>query len=83
LNDIELDFVEREATPILLMKLGTQIHLAGLSPSDTVSILQIFGVNRAQSTIHGWVHGRVNSDVSCAGRRVVEATILLSTARYG
>jgi hypothetical protein len=30
INQINLEFVEREATPRLLMKLGTQLHLAGL-----------------------------------------------------
>ena len=39
LDEIELDFVEREATPKLLMKLGIQLHLAVLSPSNIVSIL--------------------------------------------
>jgi len=56
LNEIELGFVEREATPKLLMKLGIQPHLAGLSPSNTVSVLDIFGVSRARSTVHNWVH---------------------------
>jgi len=56
LDEIELGFVEREATPRLLMKLGIQLHLAGLSLSNTVSILEIFGVNRARSTVHNWVH---------------------------
>ena len=56
LNDIELIFVEREATPKLLMKLGIQLYLAGLSLSNTVFILEIFGVSRARSTIHNWVH---------------------------
>ena len=56
LNEIELGFVERETTPRLLMKLGIQLHLAGLSLLNTVSILEIFGVNRARSTIHNWVH---------------------------
>ena len=49
LNELELGFVEREATPKLLMKLGIQLHLAGLSLSNTVSILEIFGVSRARS----------------------------------
>lgn len=56
LNEIELSFVEREATPKLLMKLGIQLHLAGLSPLNTISILEIFGINRARSTVHNWVH---------------------------
>jgi len=53
---IELGFVEREATPRLLMKLSIPLHLAGLSLSNTVSILEIFGVERARSTVHNWVH---------------------------
>ena len=38
------------------MKLSIQPHLAGLSLSNTVSILEIFGVRRARSTVHNWVH---------------------------
>ncbi len=56
LGEIDVEFVEREATPRLLLKLGIQLHLAGLSLSNTVSILEIFGVTRARSTIHNWVH---------------------------
>jgi putative transposase len=56
IDQIDLEFVEREATPRLLMKLGIQLHLAGLSLSNTVSILEIFGVRRARSTVHNWVH---------------------------
>jgi len=32
-NETELSLVERKATPKLLMKLGIQLHLAGLSLS--------------------------------------------------
>ena len=53
---IDVDFVEREATPRLLMKLSIQLHLAGLSLSNTVSVLEVFGVERARSTVHNWVH---------------------------
>ena len=56
LNEIDLEFVEREATPRLLMKLSIQLHLAGLSLSNTVSFLEVFGVERARSTVHNWVH---------------------------
>jgi putative transposase len=56
LDDIDLGFMEREATPQLCMKLGIQLHLAVLSLSNTVSILEIFGVERARSTVHNWVH---------------------------
>jgi transposase-like protein len=56
LDEIEVGFVEREATPRLLMKLGIQLHLEGLSLSNTVSVLEIFGAERARSTVHSWVH---------------------------
>jgi transposase-like protein len=38
------------------MTLGIQLHLAGLSLSNTVSILDLFGVSRARSTVHNRVH---------------------------
>ncbi len=38
------------------MKLGIQLHLAGLSRSNTVSIREVFGVDRARSIVHNWVH---------------------------
>ena len=53
---IDLDFVEREATPKMFMKIAIQVHLAGLSLSNTVSLLEVFGVHRARSTVHNWVH---------------------------
>jgi len=56
LDEINLEFVEREATPKLLMKLSIQLHLAGLSLSNTVSFLEVFGVDRVRSTVHNWVH---------------------------
>ena len=56
IDQIELGFVEREATLKLLMKLSIQLHLAVLSLSNTVSILEIFGVSRARFTVHNWVH---------------------------
>ena len=52
---IELDFVEREATSIEMMELAIHLHLGGLSLSNTVSILDRFGVDRARSTVHNWV----------------------------
>jgi len=39
------------------MKLSIRLHLAGLSLSDTVSILEIFGVVRTRSIVHNPVHG--------------------------
>ena len=53
---IELDFVERERTPESAMKLGIQMHLAGLSLSNTISILDELGVQRSRKAVHDWVH---------------------------
>ena len=38
------------------MKLGIQMHLAGLSLSNTASVLESLGVKRVHSIIHNWVH---------------------------
>ena len=55
-NDwIDLDFVERERTPEPAMKLGIQMHLAGLSLSNTISILENLGVKRSRKAVHDWV----------------------------
>jgi len=56
LDEINLEFVERGATPRLLMKLSIQLLLSGLSLSNTVSFLEVFGVDRVRSTVHNWVH---------------------------
>jgi len=56
LNRIELEFVERKETPRLLINPSIQLHLAEFSLSNTVSILEIFGVDRARSTVHNWIH---------------------------
>lgn len=49
---IELDVVEREATPKPLMKLGIHLHVPGLSLSDTISVLEKLGVERFCSAVH-------------------------------
>jgi transposase-like protein len=54
-SGFELGFVEREVTPELAMKLGIQLDAAGLSLSDTVSVLAGLGVDRCRSTVHKWV----------------------------
>ena len=41
IDQIDLEFVEREATPRFLMKLSIQLHLAGLSLSNTVSMNEL------------------------------------------
>ncbi|GAB7011178.1 hypothetical protein JCM31271_31210 [Halorubrum trueperi] len=52
---IDLDFVERERTPESAMKLGIQTHVAGLSLSNTVSLLESLGVERSRKAVHDWV----------------------------
>jgi transposase-like protein len=85
IDQINLDFVEREATPRLLMKLSIQLHLAGLSLSNTVSVLEVFGVQRARSTVHNWVH---KADLQPEGGRspdhvaVDETVIQLNDEQY-
>ena len=38
------------------MKLGIQLHLPGLSLSNTGRVCEVFGVQRVRSTVHKWVH---------------------------
>jgi hypothetical protein len=47
IDQIKLGIVEREATPKFLMKLSIQLHLSGLSLSNTIRVLEIFGVQPA------------------------------------
>ena len=85
ISQIELDFVVREATPEFLMKLSIQLHLAGLSLSNTVSILEIFGVKRARSTVHNWVHkaGLQPDTGRCPDHVEVDETVIqLDDERY-
>ncbi len=85
IDQIDLDFVEREATPRLLMKLGIQLHLAGLSLSNTVFILEIFGVQRARSTVHNWVHkADLQPEEGCSPDHVAvdETVIQLNDEQY-
>jgi putative transposase len=37
------------------MKLGIQMHVAGLSLSNTISILEKVGVQRSRKAVHDWV----------------------------
>ena len=85
IDRIELDFVEREATPRLLMKLSIQLHLSGLSLSNTVRVLEVFGVQRARSTVHNWVHKadlQPESGKSPDHVAVDETVIQLNDERY-
>ncbi|WP_436903776.1 IS6 family transposase [Halovenus halobia] len=52
---IDLDFVERKRTPEPVIKLGIQMHLAGLLLSNTISVLDELGVQRSRKAVHDWV----------------------------
>jgi putative transposase len=52
---INLEFVERERTPEQLIEVGIQLHLAGLSLSNTKQRLERLGVERSRTAIHDWV----------------------------
>ncbi len=82
---IELEFVEREATPEPAMKRGIRLHLAGLSLSDTVSILEESGVERHRSTVHTWVQkAELQPATGCEPDHVAldETVIQLDDERY-
>ena len=52
---IDLSFVQRERTPREIIQLGIRHHLAGLSLTNTVILLEEFGVSRSRTAIHNWV----------------------------
>ena len=54
-NWIDLDFIERERTPREIIEVSIQLHVAGLSLSNTKQILDNLGVERSRTAIHNWV----------------------------
>jgi transposase-like protein len=82
---IEVGFLERERTPERAMKLSIQLHLSGLSLSDTVSVLDRVGVQRHRTTVHRWVQ---KADLQPAGGATPdhvaldETVIQLNDQRY-
>ena len=64
---IDLEFVERQRTPEFAIQVGIQLHLAGLSLSNTKQYLERLGVERSRTAIHDWVRKadlQPDSDVS-------------------
>ena len=61
---IDLDFVERERTPHEIIEKGIRYHLAGLSLSNTVTLLEDLGVERSRTAIHNRVQ---KADLQPAG----------------
>ncbi len=49
---IDLGFVERERTPREFIEKGIRHHLAGLSLSNTVTLLEGSGVKRSRTAVH-------------------------------
>jgi len=85
IDRIDLEFVVREATPRLLMKLGIQLYLAESSFSNTVFIFEVFGFQRARSTVHNWVHkADLQPDTGrCPDHVAVDETVIrLEDERY-
>jgi len=85
-NDwIDLDFVERERTPEPAMKLDIQMHLAGLSLSNTISILDELSVQRSRKAVHDWVqkaHLQPNSGKTLNQVAVDETVIRINDQQY-
>ena len=82
---IDLEFVERERTPESIIEVGIQLHLAGLSLSNTKQHLERLGVQRSRTAIHNWVK---KADLQPEGTRcsndvaLDETVIQLGTDRY-
>ena len=82
---IDLEFMERERTPEEIIEVGIQLHLAGLSLSNTKQYLERLGVQRSRTAIHNWVQ---KADLQPTGTRssnyvaVDETVIQLGTERY-
>jgi putative transposase len=52
---VELEFPERERTSEPIVEVGIQLHLGGLSLSNTKRELERLGVERSRTAIHNWV----------------------------
>ena len=61
---IDLSFMERERTPREIIEKGIRYHLAGLSLSNTVVLLDDLGVKRSRVAVHNWVQ---KADLQPAG----------------
>jgi transposase-like protein len=82
---IDLDFVERQRTPEPAMKLGIQMHVARLSLSNTVLILDELGVERSRKAIHDWVQkADLQPDTGASPNQVAldESVIRINDQQY-
>ena len=82
---IELELPERERTPEPIIEVSIQLHLAGLSLSNTKQHLETLGVQRSRTAIHNWVHDaglQPNSDVNPNHVAVDETAIQVNDQRH-
>ena len=82
---IDLEFVERERTPRFAIQVGIQLHLGGLSLSNTKQHLEKLGVERSRTAIHDWVRKanlQPDSDADPNQIAVDETVIRVNGERY-
>jgi putative transposase len=82
---IDLEFVERQRTPEVAIEVGIQLHLAGLSLSNTKQYLEKLGVERSRTAIHNWVQKadlQPDSDVAPNQIAVDETVIRVNGQRH-
>ena len=82
---IDLEFVERQRTPEFAIQVGIQLHLAGLSLSNTKQHLERLGVQRSRTAIHDWVRKadlQPDSDVEPDQIAVDETLIRVNGQRH-
>jgi putative transposase len=82
---IDLEFVERQRTPEFAIQVGIQLHLAGLSLSNTKQHLETLGVERSRTAIHDWVQKadlQPDSDVDPNQIAVDETVIRVNGQRH-
>ncbi|WP_136590990.1 IS6 family transposase [Salinigranum halophilum] len=82
---IDLEFVERQRTPEFAIQVGIQLHLAGLSLSNTKQYIERLGVKRSRTAIHDWVRKadlQPDCDVSPNQIAVDETVIRVNGQRH-
>jgi putative transposase len=82
---IDLGFVERQRTPEFAIQVGIQLHLAGLSLSNTKQHLESLGVERSRTAIHDWVRKadlQPDSDVEPNQIAVDETVVRVNGQRH-
>ena len=82
---IDLGFIDRERTPREIIEVGIQLHVAGVSLSNTKQVLERLGVERSRTAIHDWVQKtdvQPSSDTTPDHIAVDETVIQLNDQRH-